>query len=57
MIVGIVIALGFGLIVIGGSGFMDASTEVYPDRKMVTLFSILFLLGMAMVGGGLGAIS
>lgn len=55
MIVGIVIAVGLGLTTIGGAGTMETSTEVYPDRKMVTLFIVLFLLGMAMVGGGLGA--
>lgn len=57
MIPGIVIALGFGLIVIGGCGSMATSTEIYPDRKMVTMFVLLFLVGMSMVGGGLGVIS
>lgn len=57
MIPGIVIAVGFGLTVVGGAGTMATSTEMYPNRWMVTLFIGLFLLGMAMVGGGLGAIS
>lgn len=54
MIPGIVIAVGFGLTIIGGVGTMHTSTELYPDKGMVTLFIILFLLGMGMVGGGLG---
>lgn len=57
MIPGIVIALGFGLIVIGGCGSMATSTDLYPDRRMVTMFVLLFLTGMSMVGGGLGAIT
>lgn len=54
MIPGIVIAVGFGLTIVGGTGTMATSTEMYPNKGMVTLFIILFLLGMAMVGGGLG---
>lgn len=57
MIPGIVIAVGFGLIVVGGCGTMATSTEIYPNKALVTMFIILFLVGMAMVGGGLGVIT
>lgn len=57
MIPGIVIALGFGFIVIGGCGSMATSTELFPDKRLVTMFVIMFLVGMSMVGGGLGVIS
>lgn len=54
MITGIVIAVGFGLIAIGGGGIMATTIEFHPDRKMVTLFIIMFLVGLSLVGGGLG---
>lgn len=57
MTVGIVIAIGFGLIVVGGCGTMATSTEIYPNKGLVTMFILLFLVGMAMVGGGLGVIA
>lgn len=57
MITGTVIAVGFGLIVIGGCGTIATSTEIYPKMGLVTMFILMFLVGMAMVGGGLGSIA
>lgn len=55
MITGIVVAVGLGLTVVGGFGSLAMSTELYPNKMLVTLFIIMFLVGMGTLGGGLSA--